>query len=154
MAVGPWYSILIFVLKKVSQMLISVMHLALCVMLEWWQFFFLFLFMAAPAAYGSSPARGRIGASAEAYAINPINFGYVTYDAACISIGSLTHWGSQGLTPRPHGNNLWSLTPWTTVGTLSGVLLSLFSLTYWFFRLYWHSVCPNYNNSSFLDLNN
>ena len=63
-------------------------------------FFLFFLVMAAPAAYGSSQARGRIEAATVAYAT-----AMATMDSSCIcclhcsNTRSLTHWARPGIEP-------------------------------------------------------
>ena len=79
-------------------------------------FFFLFLlFRAAPEAYGSSQARGRIRAVAASLHHSHSNVepraASMTYTAACHNTGSLTYQApGQGLNPHPHGSQSGSLT--------------------------------------------
>ena len=69
-------------------------------------FFFFGLFRAAPAAYGSSNAKGPIGAVATGLA-QPQQWGVqamsASYTTAHGNAGSLTHWG-QGSNLQPHGS--------------------------------------------------
>ena len=66
----------------------------------------IFLFRAAPAAHGSSQARGLIGAAAAAY----------TIATACDNAGSLTHWAKLGVEPASLRILVGFLTHWTTMG--------------------------------------
>ena len=67
-------------------------------------FFFLFLliFRAASVAYGSSQARGQIGAVATNLHHSHSNAGSesVNYTAACSNAGSLTSWAGPGMEPK------------------------------------------------------
>ena len=59
--------------------------------------------MAAPVAYGSSQARGQVGAAAASPTPQPqqhqVQATYVTYAAACSNTSSLTHWARPGMKP-------------------------------------------------------
>ena len=62
-------------------------------------FFFFCLFRAAPAAYGGSQARGRIGATAASLHHSWIWTASATYTAAQGNARSLTHWVRPGIKP-------------------------------------------------------
>ena len=84
-------------------------------------FFFSFLVMAAPAAYGSSWARSRIGAAAAILHHSHGNSSQiwaasVIYATAC---GNTAERG-QGLNLHPHGHCAEFLTRWATMGTPLG----------------------------------
>ena len=74
-------------------------------LLVFWVYFsnFFFLFRATPTAYGGSQARGRIGATAAAYATATATLGIqavsVIYTTAHGNAGSLTHGGRPGIEP-------------------------------------------------------
>ena len=67
---------------------------------------FFFFFRAAPVAYGSSQARGWIGATADGLHHSHSNMGSEPglWPTAHHNAGSLTHQVGQGLNPRPHGS--------------------------------------------------
>ena len=74
--------------------------------------------MAAPATYGCSQARGRIGAAAAGlHTPQPQPGQYwilaasVTYAAACSNTGSLTHWRRPGIKPTSSWILCWALNP-------------------------------------------
>ena len=67
------------------------------------------LFRAAPEAYGSSQARGQIGATTACLQKLRIRAESVTYIIAHGNTGSLTHWRDQGPSPHPHGCQSGSL---------------------------------------------
>ena len=62
-------------------------------------FFFLLLFGAAPVAYGSSQARGWIGAVATSLQQCQIRATSATHTTAHSNAGSLTHWSRPGIKP-------------------------------------------------------
>ena len=78
--------------------------------------------MAPPVAFGSSWARGHIGAAAAAY-----DTGMATLDPSCICLDPTPQFAvmpdtkpterGQGSNPHPHRDNIRSLTHWATVGT-------------------------------------
>ena len=73
-------------------------------------FFYLliyFVFRAVPAAYGSSLARGQMGAAAASLSHSQIQAMSTTYTTACSNAGSLTHGLGQGSNLHPHVY-LWS----------------------------------------------
>ena len=73
--------------------------------------------MPAHVTYGSSRARGPIGAAAYTTAKKKLDLSHIyNYAAACENAGSLTHWG-QGSNLHPHIDNVGSLTHWATMGT-------------------------------------
>ena len=72
-------------------------------------FFFSFL-TAAPAAHGSSPARGWIGATAVGCTTA------MAYTAACGNTRSLTEWGQRS-NLHPYGPYMSFLNHWATTGT-------------------------------------
>ena len=81
--------------------------------------FFFFLFRTAPAIYGNSQAKGRIGAAAEAYTT-----GMATPDPRHLwpmlqllaKPDAYPTEGGQGSNPHPHGHNVGFLTQWATMG--------------------------------------
>ena len=82
----------------------------------------LFLFMAVPAAHGSSRARGGIGAAAAGLCHSHSNSTWatsVTYTSACGSTVSLTHWVRPGIDSNPHppGYLIGFFTHGPTMGT-------------------------------------
>ena len=72
--------------------------------------FFFFLFRAAPAAYGSSWARGRTRAASYWSTQRQIKAKSVTYNIACGNAGSLTHW----VRPRIELASSWILVRFLT----------------------------------------
>jgi len=62
--------------------------------------FYFFLFRATPLAYGSSQARGQIGATAAGLHHSYSNTGSKPYTAAHHNTGSLTHWEKPGIEPE------------------------------------------------------
>ena len=70
--------------------------------------------MAAPSAYRGSPARGQIGAAAQAYAtatatLDPSWATSATNAAACDNVRSLTHWTKPGSELLYSGMLCWVL---------------------------------------------
>ena len=97
---------------------------------------FFFLSMATPVEYGSSWARGKIGATAEAYvtAMTTPDPSHVpaTFTIACSSAKSLTHWARPGMEHASSWTQCWVL----YCRVMKGTLLTLFSLLkYSWFRM-------------------
>ena len=83
--------------------------------------FSFFIFRAAPATYGSSKARGWIGAAAAGLCHSHSTARSkpcLTYTTACGNAGSLTHWMKPGIEHAYSWILVGFLTHWTTVGTL------------------------------------
>ena len=84
---------------------------------------FFFLFRTAPAAYGSSQAKGQFGAAAASGFHKPqqhpqqIWAASVTSTAACGNVGSLTNLQGQGSNPYPHRHPVRFLTRWARART-------------------------------------
>ena len=86
-------------------------------------FFFFFLFRAAPAAYGSFQARGRIRAVATG--LQPqllqqqlgLQATSATYTTTHGSTGSLTHWARPGIKPTTSWILVGLINHWATAGT-------------------------------------
>ena len=76
-----------------------------------WEYF-VFLFMAAPVAYGISQAKGLIGARAGAYATAT-----AALDLSCICNLPCSLLQGQGLNPHPCRENVKPLTYWATTET-------------------------------------
>ena len=85
-------------------------------------FFFFFLFRATPATYGSSPARGQVGATAAGLHHSHGN------------TGSLTHWVGPEIQPASSWFLVGFLNHWATKGTpYAPLLFSVESAVYIFF---------------------
>ena len=80
-----------------------------------------FLFRAAPAACGSSQARGQLGASAASPHFqlqqHQIQATPATFTIAHGNTGSLTHWSRPGITPTSSWVLVGFLTYWAAMGT-------------------------------------
>ena len=87
-----------------------------------------FLFMAAPAAYGSSQGRGRIGAAAQQLQIWAAS---VIYEAALGNAGSLIQWGRPGITQESSQTLCWDLTHWATMGTQYSLKICVETFVTW-----------------------
>ena len=73
--------------------------------------FLIFNFMATPAAYGSSWARGQIGAAAAGLHHCHGNTGSRPHAEACGNARSLTHWMWPGMEPESSWTLCWVLNP-------------------------------------------
>ena len=72
--------------------------------------FFLCLFMAIPMVYGSSQARGWIGAAAAGHSHGRIQTASSTYTTTHSNAGSLTHWARPGIEPLSSWILVWFIT--------------------------------------------
>ena len=101
------YNLFIFLLKE--SIAISFFHKQFL----FFVCFVFFLFRAIPIAYGSSQARGQIGAT-----LQPQQHGIqamsVTYAAACGNVGSLTHWARPRIKPASSRILVRFLAHWAT----------------------------------------
>ena len=115
----------------------------------WFVCFLFCLFRTAPAAYGSSQARGWISAAAASLHLSHSNNRPMPQLVACGNSGSSTHWARPGIESHPQRDNVGSLTCWASVGTPGRWLvlpkdssrlvwkgyLDFHRLSYWFFVL-------------------
>ena len=107
-----------------------------------------FLFTAAPVAYGSSQARGRIGAAAASPIAQPqqsqIWVASVTYATACSNAGCLTHWVRPGIESTSSWIIVRFLTCWATMGAPSTFnhswccIFFFWSVKLELYQIYWH----------------
>ena len=97
--------------------------------------FFSSLFMAAPVAYGSSQARGRIWVAAPGLYHNHNNTGSKPHLRPMPNFYSTKR--SQGLNLHPYGENVGSLTHWATMGTPVSFIISEYWILVTFFCIYW-----------------
>ena len=95
--------------------------------------FFLFVFRATPATYGSSQARGQIRATATGLHHSHNNAGiraaYSTYTAACSNVRSLTNWAKPGIKTASSGVPLEAPQRQVQLGTMRLRIQSLASLS-------------------------
>ena len=88
------------------------------------------LFRAAPVAYGSSQAKGWMGATAAGLHHSHSNIGYATYTIAHGNTRSLTHWARPGIEP----SSSWMLVGFTSTVPQRELLKNFFFSLFLFFR--------------------